>query len=329
MSTDWTVARAPQPGGTMADWLEAAFGPTLNRLFFRPFHELYTAGLYREIAPQDAFKSPSAGNVPRARSGYNAVFVYPRPGLDVLTWKMAARCRIEFGRRVTAIDPERRILNFADGTRRAYLVLLSTLPLNRALALAGLRADHPEDPYTSVLVLNLGAQRGRRCPSDHWVYVPQSSSRFHRVGFYSNVDPAFAPAPDRVGIYVERSFRGGERPSAGEVDGYAREVVRELQGWGFIGEVEALNADWVEVAYTWTRPRSTWRSEALARLESKGIYPVGRYGRWTFQGMAASIGEGLAAGTDLRALSEPAPSRRPRGELSADAAATLGEPASA
>jgi protoporphyrinogen oxidase len=43
---------------TMADWLRANFGPTLCELFFEPFHELYTAGLFREIAPQDAYKTP-------------------------------------------------------------------------------------------------------------------------------------------------------------------------------------------------------------------------------------------------------------------------------
>ncbi|HHJ51070.1 MAG TPA: protoporphyrinogen oxidase-like protein, partial [Phaeodactylibacter sp.] len=43
---------------TMADWLQASFGRTLYDLFFEPFHQLYTAGLYREIAPQDAYKTP-------------------------------------------------------------------------------------------------------------------------------------------------------------------------------------------------------------------------------------------------------------------------------
>ena len=43
---------------TMGDWLEKSFGKTLMELFFAPFHELYTAGLWTDIAPQDAYKSP-------------------------------------------------------------------------------------------------------------------------------------------------------------------------------------------------------------------------------------------------------------------------------
>ena len=43
---------------TMAEWINQALGGTLTDLFFGPFHELYTAGLWKEIAPQDAYKSP-------------------------------------------------------------------------------------------------------------------------------------------------------------------------------------------------------------------------------------------------------------------------------
>jgi hypothetical protein len=34
-------------------------------------------------------------------------------------------------------------------------------------------------------------------------------------------------------------------------------------------------------------------------LEDKGIYQIGRYGRWRFQGIADSIRDGLVAGSSL------------------------------
>ncbi|HIE54051.1 MAG TPA: protoporphyrinogen oxidase-like protein, partial [Chromatiaceae bacterium] len=52
------ASKASHPITTMADWLKACFGPTLCELFFYPFHELYTAGLYKGVAPQDIYKSP-------------------------------------------------------------------------------------------------------------------------------------------------------------------------------------------------------------------------------------------------------------------------------
>jgi hypothetical protein len=37
-------------------------------------------------------------------------------------------------------------------------------------------------------------------------------------------------------------------------------------------------------------------------LEDKGIYQIGRYGRWRFQGIADSIRDGFVAGSSFRPL---------------------------
>lgn len=303
------MERAPGGGTTMADWLRGSFGPTLSELFFEPFHELYTAGLHRRIAPQDAYKSPvdlrlvrqgASGEAPPV--GYNVTFLYPEAGLDELARQLAARADVRYGKRVVAIDLEAREVRFDDGGSSPFRRLVSTLPLNVTLALAGLAVDAPADPFTSVLVLNLGAVRGPRCPDDHWLYNCRTRAGFHRVGFYSNVDPGFLPRRrrDRVSIYVERAFPGGARPDPAEEAAYARAVVAELQDWGFIGEAEVVDPTWIDVAYTWAWPGSPWRGQAMARLEAAGVFPVGRYARWIFQGIADSIRDGLFVGAALR-----------------------------
>ncbi len=293
---------------TMQEWLAQSFGAILTAHFFEPFHALYTGGLHARIAPQDGYKSPvdlaaaALGAVADApAAGYNVTFVYPADGLDALAARLAAGSRVEYGRRAVRIDTRRCEVAFADGSVVGYDHLISTLPLNRALELAGLDAGSP-DPYTAVLVLNVGALRGPRCPADHWVYVPRSRSGFHRVGFYSNVDPSFLPAvprtPEpRVSIYVERAYPGGTRPDAREVAAYATAAVGELQDWGFIGDAEVADPTWIDVAYTWAWPGSRWRETALRLLGEHGVRQVGRYGRWTFQGVADSIRDGLAEGT--------------------------------
>jgi protoporphyrinogen oxidase len=65
------MARPRGPASTMADWLLSAFGATLKRIFFARFHDFYTAALYTEIAPQDAYKSPgrSAPRITRRLRG--------------------------------------------------------------------------------------------------------------------------------------------------------------------------------------------------------------------------------------------------------------------
>ncbi len=298
---------------TMDKWLKANFGPTLYELFFKPFHELYTAGLFRKIAPQDAYKTPvdlslvirgAFDDVPQV--GYNVSFVYPIEGLNVLAQRMAERCKIHYGKRVVKIDVESREVYFEDGTSEAYEELISTLPLNRVMEMTGLDVGEPPDPATSVLVVNIGAKKGPNRPSEHWLYIPKSRAGFHRVGFYSNVDVSFLPASsrerqDRVSIYVEKAYREGDKPSEAQIALLCRDVVVELQEWGWIGEVEVVDPTWIDVAYTWSKPGSKWRQKALKVLEEHNIYQVGRFARWAsqavMQGIAESIKDGFMAGS--------------------------------
>jgi protoporphyrinogen oxidase len=292
------------PVSTLADWLELNFGRTLCELFFFPFHELYTAGLYKETAPQDAFKSPVnkdlivKGAEENTKSvGYNAIFAYPAKGLDDLIRNMAKKCRINFNKRVVKIDVKSREIFFADGKSTGYGDIVSTLPLNRMIEMTGLDTGIP-DPFTSVLVINIGALTGGMCPDEQWVYVPKSRAGFHRVGFYSNVDPSFLPVSSRadggrVSIYVEKAYPGGKKPSDVEIQRVCDETVKELKEWSFISQAEVVDPTWIDVAYTWQRPHSSWVEEAIGQLKDYGIHQTGRYGRWKFQGIAESIKDGI------------------------------------
>ena len=170
--------------------------------------------------------------------------------------------------------------------------------------MAGVRVDEPPDPYTSVMVWNLGARRGPKCPDEHWVYLPNSTSGAHRVGFYSNVSESFLPAAARgrgehVSAYVEHAYRGGEPPTAETLAADQDAMLGELQALGWIGEVSVVDATWIDVAYTWSHPGSTWVASARAALVAHGIATVGRYATWTFQGIADSVRDGLQLGATL------------------------------
>jgi len=306
------------PAETMAAWLEQQFGRTLCRIFFEPFHERYTAGLFREIVPQDAYKSPiDKARVRRGAerengdAGYNATFLYPARGLDTAGQWLAERCDIRYGTAVARIDPKSRSIELSGGRTHPYETVVSTAPLNRTVEIAGLTGRvGPPEPYTSVLVLNLGvtlpdtplARNGY-----HWLYIPDSRTGFHRIGYYSNVDPLFLPeehrkSPGRGSLYVETAFRGGQQPSADATRALVTAIIEELQQSGLIENVEAADPTWVDVAYTWRRPGSDWVARATSACQECGIEPAGRYGRWSFQGIAASLKEGLLLGSVLRQI---------------------------
>jgi protoporphyrinogen oxidase len=293
-----------EPIVTMEDWLHSSFGRTLVRAFFGPFHERYTAGLWKSIAPQDSQKSPSSRRIDHAdprTAGYNVTYLYPKDGLNHLVQEMASRADVYYSKRVTAIDAEAHLICFADGTETRYGRLISTLPLCTMQDLVGLPTSEGPDPHTSVLVINVGASRGARCPDQHWLYVPDSETGFHRVGFYSNITADSVPgnARDRVSLYIETAYRGGVRPSPQAVEALCSRTVEELTEWEFIREAEVVDPTWIDVAYTWSRPKSTWSSKLLELLKARDIFMVGRYGRWAFQGIADSIRDGFVAGGSL------------------------------
>ncbi len=297
------------PVSTMADWLEQSFGKTLLDKFFAPFHELYTAGLWTEVAPQDSYKSPVNINlalqgayekIPPA-VGYNTTYLYPKPGLNVLSQKMARNCDIDYGKKIEEINTKKKEVFFSDGSGSKYKNIISTLPLSTMLGMTKTQIDEQNDLHSSVLVLNIGATKGKKCPDDHWLYNPDAESGFHRVGFYSNVDSSFLPASsrkheNRVSIYVERAYKPDSKPTKKEISAYSKKVVKELKSWKFIDEAETVHPTWIEVAYTWSMPGSNWKQLAIRELEKKGIYQIGRYGRWIFQGIADSIKDGFFIG---------------------------------
>jgi hypothetical protein len=100
---------------------------------------------------------------------------------------------------------------------------------------------------------------------------------------------------------VERSYRGGDLPTRDEQSAFSDAVIAELQASGHLGAVDVVDPTWIDVAYTWSWPGSTWRRRALEQLTALGVHQVGRYARWSFQGIADSVKEGLDAGTARRA----------------------------
>lgn len=302
------------PVETMADWLLVNFGPTLCKLFFHPFHELYTGGLWESISAQDSYKSPinrvlaiRGAFGESALAGYNIKFFYPEKGLNSLVRRMTVASRVNYVKRVVRIDVNHKKLIFDDDTVVRYNKLISTLPLNRVLEISKMEVNLKSDPYTSVLVLNIGAVRGSRCPKEHWVYIPKSKSGFHRVGFYSNVDGSFLPAScstsqDRVSLYVEKAYAEQTKPTFNEINEVIKGIIRELVGWEWINEPELIDHNWIEVAYSWSWPRSCWQLQALEALQEHHIFQAGRFARWQTQGIADSIKDGIMLGSVFKAI---------------------------
>ena len=287
---------------TFKQWLLNYFGPTLCELFFFPFNDRYTAGLFEEVAPQDAYKSPI--NLDRilagarrdiAGNGYNSTFYYPEGGLDKLVRALAAEADVHYNHCVERIETEKRNIHFSNGKMLSYRKLVSSIPLHQMLRLCGIDILSRTDPATAVQVVNIAAEIGPNFPACHWIYLSQSKSGMHRVGFYSQVDLEFLPARSRKGLvslYAERSYLATHQPDDSALESSALAILDELQDWGFISNPILLRSNFICPAYTWSWPGSQWVEEAQEALSAFGVRQIGRYGNWRFQGMADSFEQG-------------------------------------
>ena len=269
-------------GGCFKHWMGNRFSQAECNMFFFPFNEKYTAGLMDEIVQFDSYKTPPAGSV-----GFVSRFHDPVGGLSSLVDKMVEKCDIQYNKRAFLVDSDNKTVVFEDGETVQYDRLISTVPLNRMLKLCG--QDKFDLPYSSVFVLNIGAEPGPNLPDEHWLYIPFCNSGFYRVGFYTNVNPNKAPK-GAVGLSVEMAVLPGKEL---EVESTVDAIVKELQSWGWIGEVITTDPTFVKTAYTWNRTMEE-REKHIEWMRARDIIMLGRYGRWVFCGMMESIEQGLS-----------------------------------
>lgn len=269
--------------GSFTHWLSINFSREANNMFFFPFNQRYTAGLMDEIIPFDNYKTPKTG------TGWVNEFHNPVGGLNTLLKKMSEKCKIQYHMQATEIDTENKMVWFGNGKWVGYDKLISTIPLNQMMYMCG-KID-VDLPFSSVFVLNIGAEPDVNTPKEHWLYIPFAKSMFHRLGFYSNVDSSKAPE-GKVSLSVEIAFAPEFDYDDLDVEFITQEVVAELQAWRFIGKVITTDPTWVRTAYTWNRTEEE-RLRHIQWLKERDIITLGRYGTWKFGGLCESIQQGL------------------------------------
>jgi protoporphyrinogen oxidase len=151
----------------------------------------------------------------------------------------------------------------------------------------------------SVYNVNLGFGR-ERISDKHWLYFPEPEFPFYRVGFPMNFSPALGPA-GCSSMYVEISHRPGEPQSVEQLVERAR---RGMEHAGIVRpDDELVTADVKDLQYAYVyfdRHRARVVPAILAELERRGIYSIGRYGRWEHTSMEDAIGQGKQLAERLR-----------------------------
>jgi protoporphyrinogen oxidase len=290
-------------------WVEATFGSGIAAHFMLP----YNAKLWR-IDLEEVECGWVAWSIPRPTLseildgafgttvrglGYNPTFLYPRQGgIQTLPDALAAHAgEIRTGAAVRAIDARRRVVTLGGGEEYTYDALVSTLPLDRLLAMTtGLPAALPAAgrKLRAVRVLNISLGIDRAGVSDaHWIYFPEPEYSFYRVGFPSNLGSTMAPK-GTSSLWAERSLLRDETYDENAV---VDQTVADLKRAGLLRAGDRViyrKVGVLDPAYViFDQFRARNLPAILETLRGAGIHSAGRFGAWEYSSMEGAIKAGI------------------------------------
>ncbi len=294
------------PVRSFKDWILATFGEGIARHFLLPYNAKVWAWPldqmdYRWTGERVAVVDLDRilENIVEARDdaawGPNNQFRFPLHGGTGAIWHaLAARLpqeRIRYNTTVAAIDPQRRIVYAENGDRYEYERLISTMPLDRLVACAGLEHLRPAADklaHNSVQVFGIGLS-GSPPPSlaaKCWMYFPEPQFPFFRATVFSNYSPNNVPDPSRYWSLMAEVSHSAHRPLIAPED-LASQVIEGLRAARLIpGGATVVSR--MEYSAPYAYPIPTLERDAALEviqrdLEQLDIYSRGRFGAWKYE----------------------------------------------
>lgn len=292
------------PVHSFQEMLYARFGKSIAEMFLIPYNQkLYACdlGSLDVDAMGRFFPHADIADIIRnmrvpENSGYNATFTYPRGGaieyVNALLRDLPASC-LSLGERLEAVDLSRQVARTSKREIR-FRRLVCSAPFPAIARMAGLEHDAAAFSWNRVLVYNLGFDR-KGDDKPHWMYFPERELSFYRVGWYDNIMGA-----DRMSLYVEIGAPAEHGANAGaDIDvsdtrATLARVLADLKAAGVTRghELVSWHSVLLDPAYVHiTSASNAELARLMPALNAAGVYPVGRYGRWTYCSIEDNIVE--------------------------------------
>jgi len=262
ISLDWVGGRVPNP--PLDDVIKAAVGLDVEGYRHQLNFCYPREGGIEALAKSLARLIRVRGAVVRVNAPVTSVERLPRSNLiEVSSGEFTVKCKC-----VVYTSPLNRSRKILEPVLREKATLLNELR-TVSLAVVGVGARGPIQPY-------------------HWIYFPETTVPFHRVGILSNYSPANAPT-DGSTLIAEVSFKEDSTPPKVRIE---REVLEGLEGVGLLkpSNVEVTETwFWRDAYILYDGRRRNVLSETLPLLRKAGIFPHGRFGSWEYLNMDAVL----------------------------------------
>ena len=297
--------RRPDPGSDLGSWAAATFGAGVVEHFFSPYNQKVWASALEDLSSswiaervavvdwRDALRRTLRGR-DDVNWGPNDQFAFPARGGTGEIWRRAAEpfaTAIRYGERVERVESADHVVVTAGGTEVGYRHLISTMPLDRLVAVV---TSPPEDVaaaaaslvHTSVHVVGMGYE-APTTDDRSWLYFADPEVPFYRATNFGKYAAANLPAADdqRYCSWMCEVSSSEARPTSS--DGLVDAVDAALRRTGVVAGdpvVATRHLETVPYAYPVpTRGRDAALAVALPWLDARSIWSRGRFGTWRYE----------------------------------------------
>ena len=294
------------------EWIDRTFGGPIAELFMRPYNRKVWARDPELMDWRWIGDRVAVPDVDRVRDnirlrrddvswGPNNRFRFPRRGgtgavWDALAKQLSKRAgtgspRLLFGSTVTHVDTSLHRVALADGREIGYDRLISTMPLDRFVAMSDRVRDLSHAArdleYSSTHVIGVGLHGAapdalaRKC----WMYFPEPNCPFYRVTHFSHYSPHNVPDPSSQWSLMAEVSESAHRPVDRAT--IASDVVRGLLATGLIDSGAQVHHVWhTRLEHGYPVPslnRDRGLTAIQSALQASDVFSRGRFGAWKYE----------------------------------------------
>lgn len=293
------------------DWLRVQYGD----YFMEHFPAAYTRK-YWTVEPEELeaewvkgrMYSPNFAEVLRGsitkdtpNVHYSKEIHYPKQGgYGEFLRPFAEGADIRLNKKVTVLDPSKKIICFEDGEKIRYDGLISTIPLNELVASMEtvpdeVRGAAGELEYTSGVLVSIGLSCENVSP-ELWFYIYDED--IHPARVYAPNIKSPSNVPDGCCALQAEIYFSKRKPLKKSMEELKEETIQQLIDMGLFSREDILVTDVRVEKYAnvmFTPEIYQARETVRVYLEEQGIICAGRFGEWDYLWTGQSLVSGRKA----------------------------------